>query len=380
MLPESLQNPQIPGEIAQSAPGEPTGLFALALSQLTIEAPAIAPIAPGNQPAFRPLAPETPGQLLPPAGNGLPQLPGANTGVEDTIAITVELTDEIVAATGEQAELLAVPGLPQATGIAPEVTPIVDTRASPAPPTAHSLQLNAPRTQANAQPAQPEAPSQSASTPVAESLSLSRPAVPAPVNAAADIASDPARQTDNRQPVQAVAAEPLPALAGTNTNTIQTTATPLAATPPQHSYTIGHPIADNRWGESLGQRVMWMTDNGIGRAEIRLNPPELGPLEIRLTVTNDEAKVAFSVQHGTTREAVESAMPRLREMFAQQGIDLTDASVSQQSPDERRETGDAGSSTHNTNHTDTQTTESGDADAIAAGRTHSREGIIDTYV
>ena len=378
-LPESLEIPQISGRTAPSDSVEPAGLFQLVLGQLTIEAPAVGPIVPETQPAFPVLSPETADQLLPPAGNVLPQLPGANI-VEEVTTVSVQLTDKTAAATESQAGLIPVPALPQSAGSRPVSTPIVHTGSpatDPAPLPAGSMQLPVRSTQLNTQQAQPDVPLQTAAAPVPEALTLARPASTTVNATAADIATGLIRQTDNQHAVQAVAPEGLPALAGPSANNVQAT---TATTQQLHSYTISHPIADNRWSESLGQRVMWMTDNGIGRAEIRLNPPELGPLEIRVTVANDEAKVAFSVQHGTTREAVESAMPRLREMFAQQGIDLTDASVSQQSPDERPETDDNGSSTHNTNPADTKTTEFEEADAIAAGYTHSREGIIDTYV
>jgi flagellar hook-length control protein FliK len=74
-----------------------------------------------------------------------------------------------------------------------------------------------------------------------------------------------------------------------------------------------------------------MADSRMGRAELRLNPPELGPLEVSLNVNSDEVSVSFQAQHAATREAVENALPRLREMLAQNGLTLANADVSQQS-------------------------------------------------
>jgi flagellar hook-length control protein FliK len=63
-------------------------------------------------------------------------------------------------------------------------------------------------------------------------------------------------------------------------------------------------------------------------AELHLNPPELGPLQITLTVNNDQASAQFVSQHASVREAIEAAMPRLREMLAEGGITLGNTSVS----------------------------------------------------
>lgn len=81
----------------------------------------------------------------------------------------------------------------------------------------------------------------------------------------------------------------------------------------------------------LGERVLWMTKNNLPSAEIRLNPAHLGPVEARVTVTNDQVSVVLTAHHSTTRDALEMALPRLREMFADAGITLSDANVAGQS-------------------------------------------------
>ncbi|MFP4182286.1 MAG: flagellar hook-length control protein FliK [Thiohalospira sp.] len=84
------------------------------------------------------------------------------------------------------------------------------------------------------------------------------------------------------------------------------------------------------WDQALGERVVFMARNGIQSANVRLHPQNLGPLDIRVSVQNDQASVNFNVQNATTREAVEQALPRLRELFEQQGMDLVDVDVSDQ--------------------------------------------------
>jgi flagellar hook-length control protein FliK len=72
---------------------------------------------------------------------------------------------------------------------------------------------------------------------------------------------------------------------------------------------------------------MWMVGQQQQGAEIRLNPPALGPLEIKLSMTDGQASLTFSTQHLPVKEALEAATPRLREMFSESGINLGSVSV-----------------------------------------------------
>jgi len=104
---------------------------------------------------------------------------------------------------------------------------------------------------------------------------------------------------------------------------------PAAAAPASTiATTIDVPVMSKAWGNALQDRVMWMTGRGIQNAEIRLNPAELGPIRVQVTVENDVAQLAFSAQHAITRDAIEQAMPRLREMLSENGLSLSDSTVS----------------------------------------------------
>lgn len=100
---------------------------------------------------------------------------------------------------------------------------------------------------------------------------------------------------------------------------------------------IQSPVGKPQWGSDLGNRVLWMVSNQLQGAEFKLNPPQLGPLEIRVTVQNDQANVAFAAAHGSTKEAVEAALPRLREMLSENGLSLGNVDVSQHSFSEHKE-------------------------------------------
>lgn len=83
------------------------------------------------------------------------------------------------------------------------------------------------------------------------------------------------------------------------------------------------------WGEELSERVTWLVKDKIQIAELRLNPAQLGPLEARINVHNDEASIAFHAPQAAVREALEAALPRLREALAEQGLTLVNVDVSQ---------------------------------------------------
>ncbi len=91
--------------------------------------------------------------------------------------------------------------------------------------------------------------------------------------------------------------------------------------------TVAAPVANPNWGNELGQKIAWMTSSGNHVAELHLNPPNLGPMEVKLTVHNDQATIQFVSQHQEVRTALESALPRLKEMMMDSGISLGNASV-----------------------------------------------------
>ncbi len=82
------------------------------------------------------------------------------------------------------------------------------------------------------------------------------------------------------------------------------------------------------WNEALGERVLWLVGNRVSAAQLSLNPPDLGPLEVRIVYDGkDKVQVHFASAHQTVRESLEHALPRLREMFGDAGLQLLGADV-----------------------------------------------------
>ena len=88
------------------------------------------------------------------------------------------------------------------------------------------------------------------------------------------------------------------------------------------------PLGASGWDDALGQKVLWMVSSQEQVAELSLNPPDLGPLQVTLSISNDQATATFVSQHADVRQALEAALPRLREMMAESGISLGGATVS----------------------------------------------------
>jgi flagellar hook-length control protein FliK len=84
------------------------------------------------------------------------------------------------------------------------------------------------------------------------------------------------------------------------------------------------------FADQLLGRVRLLNQNGVQEAKLNLHPAELGRLSISITTDGDGARVAFAVDNPQAKEALEQAMPRLRELFQQSGLQLTDSSVAQQ--------------------------------------------------
>lgn len=85
----------------------------------------------------------------------------------------------------------------------------------------------------------------------------------------------------------------------------------------------------NRFTPAMKQQLISMINQGTHHAEIRLDPPELGQMMVRVQVSGEQAQLQFNVSLQQTRDLVEQAMPRLKEMLAESGMQLADSQVSQ---------------------------------------------------
>lgn len=99
---------------------------------------------------------------------------------------------------------------------------------------------------------------------------------------------------------------------------------------------VSTPVQQPQWDDDVSNRVVWMVKQDIQAADMRLNPPHLGPLEVRISMTQDQVNISFSTHHAIVREALDNAMPRLREMLADNGLQLANANVSHRSASDQQ--------------------------------------------
>ncbi|MEM8682586.1 MAG: flagellar hook-length control protein FliK [Pseudomonadota bacterium] len=145
------------------------------------------------------------------------------------------------------------------------------------------------------------------------------------------------------------------------------------------SETIDTPVRDPSWGDRLGERVLMMATNKLQNAEIRLSPAEMGPLRIRLSMEDNAANISFVAQNGATRDVIEAALPRLRNLLEEQGINLGQASVGEQSAEQQSENTDErqGSTALSTDDGDELSNEN---TVSVSTRVRVARGLLDTFV
>jgi flagellar hook-length control protein FliK len=91
-------------------------------------------------------------------------------------------------------------------------------------------------------------------------------------------------------------------------------------------------VGSTAWSQALGEKIVWMAAGAQQTASLTLNPPNLGPLQIVLNVSNDQATASFFSAQPEVRQALEAAFPKLREMMNEAGIQLEQATVSADTP------------------------------------------------
>ena len=299
-----------------------------------------------------------PGSALSPA----PTPPGTAAGA----ATQAPSGDAVGAISAETSAAGGVPADPGATDTSAASAPTAPASAAPAPPEALAATTNstgaAPDTVARAgqgltftaaallgaKPA-PQAPASDRSAPGVQSdgenAGTTAPATPAaaapivpPHAAPAPLVAghDSSGSAANAQPnpfadksADLSAAQAALGSAGAAGNTAQ----PAAAPAPQATVTVPvhAEVGSGAWAQELGVRLNWMAQAGISSASLKLTPAQLGPVEVKISVHQNTASVWFGAAQPDTRSALEQALPKLREMFSSQGLNLAHTGVSDQS-------------------------------------------------
>ena len=103
-----------------------------------------------------------------------------------------------------------------------------------------------------------------------------------------------------------------------------------AAPTPQNTPSITAHLHDNKWSQQLSDRVLWLARGDVQNAQINITPAHLGPIQISLSLNGEQMTAHFVSANQEVRQALEDALPRLREMLAGAGINLGQANVGSQ--------------------------------------------------
>ena len=148
----------------------------------------------------------------------------------------------------------------------------------------------------------------------------------------------------------------------------------IAPTGPHPGDVLAPRIGNDSWNQALGERMVWMVAGSEQTASLTLNPPDLGPMQVVLHVSNGHADASFFAAQPEVRQALEAALPKLREMLSEAGVSLGQANVSagqpqQQQAAERRFNGSGAGGAGTVDAVGTKT-----ASRIVGGN-----GLVDTF-
>ena len=381
--------PAAPGLVDEAAPAEEN---AAGLPFSSVFAEVLAPPPTGSAPALtpgkRPLAQEATGDLQ--DGNGLPvaatpllvsaaplppELPAAGVSAEPAEPdLGAEAWSEEPGPAGQAGPAptgLPLVAVPPTAAVGPEPggpVPTAPVRGDPDP--APVSPRSRPAHPASRGPAFP-APLQgavgngAAEGTLQDAVSLAPAAGPEPVELAESGAAD---------------GDPDPGSLALLSTSRQRHATALQGLPPGETAASGLAprVGSPDWAPALSDRVAWMVEGEVKQADLQLNPPELGPLEVRISMVDDEARITFTASHPQVREALETALPKLRDMLGSSGVQLLQVDVSGHGAGHRPppEAGSGAAAAQ------APTSRGGAREALAAlgtGSPHRRQGLVDAY-
>ena len=150
-----------------------------------------------------------------------------------------------------------------------------------------------------------------------------------PFEAAAAKAKGQAFETAN------IAAETVNTAASAATSTQQAS---NASANAQISSKLETPLHSSNWTQDFGEKIVWMAKNDHQSAQLNINPPQLGPVQITLQINGDQASAIFASPHPEVRQAIESSLTQLKEMLSSAGINLGQTDIGANLAQQNRDT------------------------------------------
>ncbi len=99
---------------------------------------------------------------------------------------------------------------------------------------------------------------------------------------------------------------------------------------------VATPMGQRGWDQAVSQQVSWLVRDQLQSANLSLNPPHLGPIQVTLQLDQQQATVQFVSAAPEVRQALQDALPALRAMLGEAGIALGQADVGSRQPERER--------------------------------------------
>ncbi|MCI0733467.1 MAG: flagellar hook-length control protein FliK [Methylococcaceae bacterium] len=147
--------------------------------------------------------------------------------------------------------------------------------------------------------------------------------------------------------------------------------------------TLERAVTEPEWKDDLGNRIFWMARNSMAAAELKVNPPQMGPVEVRINLQQDQMNVVFASQNAAVRDAIEAAIPRLREMLGGHQVNLMHVEVSNSFADQHRQqpNGEGGGRSRGEPFTDSLfASEQSGLDELETSILLKNQGLLNYYV
>ncbi|MCH8496913.1 MAG: flagellar hook-length control protein FliK [Marinobacter sp.] len=108
-----------------------------------------------------------------------------------------------------------------------------------------------------------------------------------------------------------------------------------------YATSVETPVGQADWGDKIMGKLAWLANQNLSVAEIHITPPDLGPLEVRVQVQNEQTSVTIHAANPGVRELLEQQSQRLRDMLADSGLNLEQFDVSDQAGQQSQRDDDA---------------------------------------
>jgi flagellar hook-length control protein FliK len=172
--------------------------------------------------------------------------------------------------------------------------------------------------------------------------------------------------------------DPAPAAADGSTAAAQAAANAAPTTSPDAAAVTTMKVSANvdssEFGQGVANQISTMVDSNISSAKLQVNPPALGPIEVRIALQGDHAQVWMVSHSAVTRDALQASTPTLREMLGDQGFGQVSVDISQGSFQDRAPTAQSYDWNAGAERSDYSA-----APSAASSTARTASGIVDAY-